>query len=673
MSGSSKKLVLAISAVALCIALVVWLFNWNLLRGYAEHRVSASTGRETSIGHLGVKLGWEPAIRFDAVRIGNVPDSSNTDFFTADAVTLTVRLLALLHGQVLLPEVTLERPRLVLERIDKGDRNWVFGKGGRNGDTLGARIERLIVHDGTVYLNDAITRTELKGTVETGSDQRASFKATGKYRGNPFEATGRGGGLLSLTDTGHPYPLAIAARAGRTKASFDGTVTGIATLEGLDGALVLSGTDLGDLYPLLDIALPHSPSYELRAHLKRTSRLWQLPELAGRIGSSDISGSLDFDQSQSKPSLRASLASKSLDIVDLGGFIGAEPKSARSDMPGHAGTSKPPAQTGRTASASGRLFPNTQFDLQKLNAMNADVTLVARQIKRRAGLPLDNLSTHLQLQDGHLQLKPLTFGIAGGEIRSALGIDVRTAPIVLDGDVEVHRLQLSRLMPEVKSMQAATGQFGGTAQLHGRGNSFAQILGSADGHVGVAMSGGQISRLLVDLGGLDLGGAFLGTFKSKKTIDIRCAAAAFKVQGGVMTAESLVFDTTDTNFLGEGSISLKDETLDVTLRPEPKDVTLGVLRTPILISGPFANPRVMPVAGPLAVRVGAAALLGAINPIAALLAFVETAPGKDANCGALASRVQQLQRSGVATAQRSAARDVRNGRGAQTLPPIEGK
>ena len=187
------------------------------------------------------------------------------------------------------------------------------------------------------------------------------------------------------------------------------------------------------------------------------------------------------------------------------------------------------------------------------------------------------------------------------------------------------------------------------------------------------MSGGQVSRLLVDLGGLDLGGALLGTLKSKKTIDIRCAAAAFKVEGGVMKAETLVLDTSDTNFAGTGTISLKDETLDVLLRPQPKDMTLGVLRTPLRISGAFRQPKIRPEAGPLATRLGAAALLGALNPIAALLAFIETAPGKNADCDALAGRVQTLKQSGASTAKRSAARDAAKGRGVKTLPAIQAR
>ena len=657
-----KKTAISGLTLLVAIALLVWWFDWNMLRGFVERRVAARTGREASIGHLGVKLGWVPVIRLDAVRLGNIDGSKEPNFLTADALTLSVRLRDLLHGRVVLPEVTLEKPRLVLERRLDGTSNWSFAKPAGDKPSSPPRIERLFVRQGTVSVSDAVTKTEIAATVDTVSEQQASFRATGTYRGNAFEASGRGGGLLSLTDTGTPYPLAIDARAGRTKAGFDGSVTGIATLKALDGAFTLAGADLGDLYALLNVALPPSPAYQVRGRLKRSEKLWQLGAMSGRIGSSDMAGSLEFDQSKPKPLLRADLASKSLDLVDLGGFIGAETKPARGPR-GDAASLKP-------APVGEKLFPNKPFNFEKLNAMNADVKLVARQIKRRAGLPLDNLSTHLQLEDGHLQLKPLSFGVAGGEIRSALGIDVRKPPMVFDGDIEVRRLQLNRLMPEVKIMQSATGYVGGSAKLHGRGNSFAQLLGTADGQAGVAMSGGQVSRLLVDLGGLDLGGALLGTLKSKKTIDIRCAAAAFKVESGVMKAETLVLDTSDTNFAGTGTISLKEETLDVLLRPQPKDMTIGVLRTPLRISGAFKQPKIRPEAGPLATRLGAAALLGAINPIAALLAFIETAPGKNADCDALAGRVQGVKQSGVSSVRRSAARDAAQGRGVKTLPAL---
>jgi AsmA family protein len=118
-------------------------------------------------------------------------------------------------------------------------------------------------------------------------------------------------------------------------------------------------------------------------------------------------------------------------------------------------------------------------------------------------------------------------------------------------------------------------------------------------------------------------------------VELRCAVSGFNVQDGVMKTESFVVDTTDTRINVDGSISLRDEQLDLETKPYPKDQSLIALRTPIDITGPLKKPKVRPKVGPIAARVAGAVALGAINPALAVLALIETGPGKDANCAAL--------------------------------------
>lgn len=83
---------------------------------------------------------------------------------------------------------------------------------------------------------------------------------------------------------------------------------------------------------------------------------------------------------------------------------------------------------------------------------------------------------------------------------------------------------------------------------------------------------------------------------------------------------------------GTGQISFADETLDLVLRPEPKDASILSLRSPLKIQGSFAAPKAGPDKIALAGRAGAAVALAAINPLLALAATLENGPGKDVNC-----------------------------------------
>ena len=104
-----------------------------------------------------------------------------------------------------------------------------------------------------------------------------------------------------------------------------------------------------------------------------------------------------------------------------------------------------------------------------------------------------------------------------------------------------------------------------------------------------------------------------------------------------MTSKVIVLDTTDTVINGSGQINLANETLDILLKPEPKDKSILSLRSPLKIAGTFAAPTAGPDKAALGVRAGLAIALGVVNPFLALLATIETGPGQDADCtGALA-------------------------------------
>src|SRR3546814_15371253 len=66
-----------------------------------------------------------------------------------------------------------------------------------------------------------------------------------------------------------PYRIAAHAQAGATRAHARGTLLDPLRLSDFDLKLALSGKDLDDLYPLLGLALPPSPPYQLDGRLTR--------------------------------------------------------------------------------------------------------------------------------------------------------------------------------------------------------------------------------------------------------------------------------------------------------------------------------------------------------------------------------------------------------------------
>jgi len=229
-----------------------------------------------------------------------------------------------------------------------------------------------------------------------------------------------------------------------------------------------------------------------------------------------------------------------------------------------------------------------------------------------------------------LRVRPLDVGLAGGRVHGDITLDARRDLIAAVADLRASGVELPQLFPRLKA--TSVGLIGGEATIEGRGNSVAQMLATADGEVATVMGTGRVSNLLLELAGLDIAESLKYLLGKDRSVRLRCAYADFEVDDGVARTRSIVFDTTDTVILGKGSMSLRNEELDLVLRPRPKDLSPISLRVPLEVRGTFKDPSFRPQAGPLAARAAVATALYAIAPPAALLALIETGPGEDAGC-----------------------------------------
>src|SRR6185369_5716026 len=206
------------------------------------------------------------------------------------------------------------------------------------------------------------------------------------------------------------------------------------------------------------------------------------------------------------------------------------------------------------------------------------------------------------------------------------------------------QLHLHELLPGSEKIEAALGAIDGNLALKGVGNSPAAMLGSANGRIDLYSTGGQVSNLALEFVGADIAEIVKFWVGGDQQVQLRCAVASYNVNDGVATSEVFVVDTDDTIIGGTGQASFRDETLDFTLTPLPKDMSPLALRGPLRVTGSFAKPGVGLEKGHLARKIGAAVLLGLLNPLAAVLPLIETGPGKDANCAELIATVEKSAR-----------------------------
>jgi uncharacterized protein involved in outer membrane biogenesis len=520
-----------------------------------------------------------------------------------------------------------------------GDRaTWRFGE--RSDKESRLQLGLVAIDDGRIrYLEGQDTDLDIlvKGSAGEGGELHAT--GTGRFRGEAAKAEVQ----VPNLDPQHEAALAIDGKAtlGRTHIAAAGSLA-------TDGSSLdlktfrLEGQTFKDLGKVTGMVLPDSPPYTLEGHLVHEGSAWTYDPFKGKVGDSDLAGSLSYAKEGKRPLLKANLRSKLLDFDDLGPIIGAPPKTG-------AGETAAPEQRAHAEerAAQQRILPDKHFGVDAWKKMDADVKLDALRVQRPKQLPIDKLSTHLVLQDSVLHLEPLDFGIAQGRITSHIVLDARERPVKGELKADVRGLKLGPLFPTVKAMQDALGTLYGRAELKGHGTSVAELLGTSDGKASLVIEGGRAGAMLMELAELDVANVVMLLGKKREQEELRCAVSGFDVHGGVAQTDSFTIDTEGTVINVNGQVNLAQETLDLAAVPNAKHQSLVSLRTPLHLEGPLRKPKVRPEAGPLVKKGALAVGLGAINPALAVFALYEPAHGKDQPCGEL---IAEAQRKGAGAA-----------------------
>ena len=614
---------LALAAAVVLIAQSEW----------GERQVEKIAGRaldrHVEVDGLSLGWGWPPVVRMAHLRISNPNWAQTPNLVEARGLYARVRIAPLFIGRVVIPYAGANSAEAGLE-MDETRATWRFGEPKADPQQNESRLflQRVYLEDGQIRFIDHAEASDMaiavKGSAGQGGELRAVAK--GRFRGETITANAKIPGL----ETQHEGPLRFEgqARVGRTEAAAQGSLATDGTA--LDLELRLAGPTFKELSKISGVVLPDSPPYRVAGTLKHQGNEWVFDPFDGKVGDSDVTGSLVYAKGKQRPMLRANVRAKLLDFDDLGPIIGAPPKTG-------AGETAAPEQKAQAAqrAATDRLLPEKPFEVAAWAKMDADVKLVADKIQRPKQLPLEAFSTHLVLKDSVLTLDPLEFGMAGGRITSKVTLDGKQKPVRGRIAADVKGLQMGKLFPTSGTMQQALGVLYGRTELTGSGQSVAALLGSSDGKASLVVEGGQVGQLLMELAELDIAQVVMLLGAKHKQEQLRCAIGGFDVKGGVMTADTFVIDSNETAIRVDGEVSLRDETLDLKATPNAKHPSLVSLRTPLHLQGPLRKPKVRPEAGPLAKKGLLALGLGAINPALAVFALYEPKRGEDQPCAQL--------------------------------------
>src|SRR5664280_3308228 len=437
------KIALAVAAVLIAIPVVVLVvlltFDWNRAKPWLNARTSemldlpfAINGdlsltweKPAAVGPFERDEGWGsiipwPYLVAQDIHIGNPSNMKAlmpAEMASIKQFAFSLNPLVLLEKKIAIPDLHFESPVVSLQRGVDGKNNWTF-KNDTKPSPWQLKLQRILITKGSVHLSDAIKHAEVTADIDTINADPVygvTWRLHGKLNGETVSGNGKAGAVLSLQHQTAPYPILVNLRMGQTVIAVAGTLTKPIDLAALDMRLKVSGVSMGRLYALIGIVLPETPPFLTEGHLIGTlsprGGHWIYEKFSGKVGSSDIGGSLDYQSKQPRALLSGTVVSHLLHFSDLAPLIGADSNASKLNR-------------GETAfQPVNKVLPAEPFKTERWTSIDADIKFSAEKIIHKKELPINKLSMHLHLRDGVLSLLPINFDMAGGNMNSNITLD----------------------------------------------------------------------------------------------------------------------------------------------------------------------------------------------------------------------------------------------------------
>jgi uncharacterized protein involved in outer membrane biogenesis len=572
--------------------------------------------------------------RAEGMTVSNPAWASRPNFFAARSIDTRVRTFSWLFGRGILADyLTLDGAAVDAEWDAKRRNTWTFGDPDKKGEPFEwPVIQRAAVTGTTVrYVDPSLLLTTdvkvdtIRSTDTSIDGNRVGFTGDGTLRGRRFVMNGA---LLSPNSTARfgRTRLEMHAKSGPTLLDLTGTLPAATQIQGSDLDLTVRGPNLRLLFDFLGVAVPDTRRYRFRSDLTKAGGEWRFTRLRGFFGDSDLAGRMTVSLPKDRLFVDADVASKSVDIIDIGPFIGYAPQALATT-----GVQAAVKQTGTP-----RIIPDAPLRADAIKMFDAHVLYKVADFKQPF-VPVSNVSLTFDLDHSLMTLSPLTGDLSGGHVAADITVNARVPAVVTDYDIRLSPTPLGTLFKSTGFFNSGTtGTVKARVKMRGTGDTLRESLATSNGRIAITLPAGTFWTQYVQLAEFDIG-LFLQKMlqdKLKKPIQVNCGLIAFTVRDGLAAADPILIDTDKNVMTAKGGFSFRDESLNLQFRADGKKFSLFSGQSPVGINGYFAAPGYSLISPQLLARGGAGVALGIVGtPLAAILAFVDPGDAKSAQCG----------------------------------------
>ena len=548
--------------------------DFNTLKPLVAQVVKQETGRDLEIrGAIDFKLGFRPSLIINDLLFQNAPWASRPEMVKIRRVEAKILVLPLLKREIHIARLVLLEPDILLEREKSGKWNFEFERSeGSSQKRTTSRcftfpvtaFHQVQVEKGNVSYREVTTESVCRFSIDRftarseGVESPLVLAFNGSYKGKPLELLGTVGSFLLLKEPGKGCPVDLVLKASSAQLKVQGTIQDMLNLKGLALKVDAEVQSTAQMAAFLGTTLPveFGPLQATVAISDEGGKIYKLSDFRVSSKAGDAKGSLTLSMGDKRPKLLGAVTSQG---VDLNPFLnGGKTRQAKTE----------------SSTRKNRIFPNDPLPLDIPKSFDVQLKFEAGQV-RLAQLPLTNLSMEASLQEGRLTLRPIKVKVAGGDAQGRVELvslgSVATAKAVF----RINQMDLRSLSTELK----LEGKLDLDLDLLSRGSSIAGLMAGLNGGMVAVMGQGRADNKPIQILGGDLAGGVFELLnpssKEANRTEINCAVGGFDIKDGVAKVTALVVDTPDLSVIGEGLVNLRDETLDLSLKPYSKGGAAG--------------------------------------------------------------------------------------------------
>jgi uncharacterized protein involved in outer membrane biogenesis len=603
---SLKRIILIAACVIVALivvaGIIITTYDYNKLKPQIENAFKEATGRQLTLkGNLGLKLGLSPTLVVNNAAMSNASWGTRPNMAEIGRFEVQLALIPLIFRRVEVRRVSLVNPDILIETNPAGESNLDFLKRagtekakekqkGPGAAEVRLTVDEMKIKDGRLTYRNGKSRAAYVIALQrfdasaksAGSPVKLSIQ--GSYNGKAFEVSGNAVPLASLNDTGRPWPLDLKASIGGANIGIAGSIRDVAGARGIDLKVTAQSKDAKRMGEALGVSLPIEGALDLSCRVTDPRpKVYRMSDLKLLAGGSDMVGSAGIDLSGSRT------------------LVSADVRSSRIDLRSPSGKGQPVKAANKPA---GKVFPNTPLPFDALQSIDANIGLRAAEVLT-SQIVLRSLDMRASLVDGRLTVKPLRAVIGGGNLDGSVDLTSRGKSAQLATNVTIRRLDVGAMFRELKKSAVLEGHADVNVNAGGSGASVAGIMSTLNGNVYAIMGEGKINNKYMGILGSNVFSGLLRMVnplnKQKPETSLSCMVAGFKVKAGIAETTALVLNSDYMSVVGNGTVNLRTEGLDLSLKPIAKEgigtgltgkinLSLGELTRPFKLAGTLSHP-----------------------------------------------------------------------------------